>query len=77
MQPMELWQRTTSHFVLHYRLTDINTPFSCITYHKDQEKIGAGPYLCFIIDVPSERDGIVSYFLNVTNRVEAFLVVRC
>lgn len=63
--------------ILYYRLTDINTPFSCITYHKDQEKIGAGPYLCFIIDVPSERDGIVSYFLNVTNRVEAFLVVRC
>lgn len=32
-------------------------------------------YLCFIVNVPSERNGIISDLLDVADGVEAFFVV--
>lgn len=34
-------------------------------------------YLCFLVDVPSEGYGIVCDLFNVTDGVEALLVVSC
>lgn len=34
-------------------------------------------YLCFVVNVPSERNGIVSNLLDVTDGVEAFFIVSC
>lgn len=32
-------------------------------------------YLCLIIDVPREGNGVISYLLNVADSVETFFVV--
>lgn len=65
------------HHMVHFLVYEKDGPDRQVEGTQSMGLWAWGPYLCLLVDVPGEGNGVVGDLLNVADGVETLLVVGC